>query len=100
MGDPAFDMALLECVPNGLARRITEAVEIPVIGIGAGPDVSGQILVLQDMLGYSLQVTQGRRPRFVRDFLQTGGSIEAAIRAYVEAVRDGRYPEAGETFGE
>jgi ketopantoate hydroxymethyltransferase (EC 2.1.2.11) len=94
------DLMVLECVPNGLARSITEAVAAPVIGIGAGADVSGQILVLQDMLGYSPLVTQGRRPRFARDFLRDGGSVEGAVRAYVEAVRDGSYPEPGETFGE
>ncbi len=89
------DMLLLECVPNSLARRITEAAGVPVIGIGAGPDVDGQILVLHDILG----VSRGRRPRFVRDFLEGTGDVEAAIRAYVQAVKSGEYPDVEHSFG-
>ncbi len=89
------DMLLLECVPNSLARRITEASSVPVIGIGAGPDVDGQILVLHDILG----VSRGRRPRFVRDFLDGAGDVESAIRRYVEAVKSGEYPDSLHTFG-
>ncbi|MGJ8668583.1 MAG: 3-methyl-2-oxobutanoate hydroxymethyltransferase [Oceanococcus sp.] len=89
------DMLLLECVPNSLARRITEASPVPVIGIGAGPDVDGQILVLHDILG----VSRGRRPRFVRDFLDAGGDVESAIARYVAAVKSGEYPDSLHTFG-
>ena len=90
------DMLLLECVPTSLARRITESAGVPVIGIGAGPDVDGQILVLHDILG----VSRGRKPRFVRDFLQgTDGDVEAAIRAYVQAVKSGEYPDVEHSFG-
>ena len=89
------DMLLLECVPNSLARRITEASSVPVIGIGAGPDVDGQILVLHDILG----VSRGRRPRFVRDFLDGAGDVESAIRNYVAAVKSGEYPDSLHTFG-
>ncbi len=89
------DMLLLECVPNSLAKRISEAASVPVIGIGAGPDVDGQILVLHDVIG----VSRGRRPRFVRDFLADSGDVESAIRRYVAAVKSGEYPAVEHTFG-
>lgn len=89
------DMLLLECVPNSLAREITEASTVPVIGIGAGPDVDGQILVLHDILG----VSRGRLPRFVRDFLADSGDVEGAMRSYVVAVKSGEYPDTLHTFG-
>lgn len=85
------DIVLLECVPNEVGRSITAALEIPVIGIGAGPDVDGQILVLYDVLG----ITQGRTPRFVRNFLPGQSSALDAVKAYVSAVKSRAYP-AGE----
>jgi len=88
------DMMLLECVPDRLARRITEALAIPVIGIGAGPGCDGQILVLYDILGISF----GRIPTFSRNFLDGVGGIEDAISTYVEAVRTGHFPAAEHTF--
>lgn len=88
------DMMLLECVPGELARRITEALAIPVIGIGAGPACDGQILVLYDVLG----ISYGRIPKFSRNFLDGNGSIETAVKAYVEAVRAGHFPAAEHTF--
>jgi 3-methyl-2-oxobutanoate hydroxymethyltransferase len=81
-------LLVIECVPAELAARVSAAVSIPTIGIGAGPGCDGQVLVLYDMLG----ITRGRRPRFVKDFLAETGSIPAAIAAYAQAVRDGRYP--------
>lgn len=80
---------LLECVPSDLARRITEAVNIPVIGIGAGKDVNGQVLVLHDLLGLN-----PRPARFVKNFLadSADGSITGAFRAYVDAVKAGTFP--------
>ena len=87
------DLLLLECVPQALARRITEAMGIPVIGIGAGPDCDGQVLVLHDLLGIT-----PRLPRFARDFLAGDGSIEGAVRDYVAAVREGRFPSGEESF--
>jgi 3-methyl-2-oxobutanoate hydroxymethyltransferase len=78
----------MECIPSVLAGEITQAVNIPTIGIGAGPDCDGQVLVLYDMLG----ITQGRLPRFVKDFVADAGSIPAAIRAYISAVKTGAYP--------
>jgi len=85
------DLILLECVPNEVGQAIAAAVEAPVIGIGAGPDVDGQILVLYDVLG----ITQGRMPRFVKNFLDGQPTILAGVRAYVEAVKTRAYP-AGE----
>jgi 3-methyl-2-oxobutanoate hydroxymethyltransferase len=75
-------------VPSALATEITQELPIPVIGIGAGAGCSGQVLVLHDMLG----ITRGRLPRFVRNFLETGDDIEAALRRYVAAVKDGSFP--------
>jgi 3-methyl-2-oxobutanoate hydroxymethyltransferase len=67
---------------------VSAAVSIPTIGIGAGPACDGQVLVLYDMLG----ITPGRRPRFVKDFLEQAGSVPAAIAAYIRAVRNGSFP--------
>lgn len=88
------DVILLECVPTALAARITQAVKAPVIGIGAGADTDGQILVLHDMLG----ITPGRRPRFVKDFLKETASIQAAITAYHDAVKQRTFPGEEHTF--
>jgi 3-methyl-2-oxobutanoate hydroxymethyltransferase len=82
------DALVLECVPRDLGAEISRAVSIPTIGIGAGADTDGQILVLHDMLG----IGRHRRPRFVRDFLADGGSIAGAISVYVTAVKDGSFP--------
>ncbi|MBI4755583.1 MAG: 3-methyl-2-oxobutanoate hydroxymethyltransferase [Betaproteobacteria bacterium] len=84
-------LLVLEMVPATLAAVITAAfTTCATIGIGAGPQCHGQVLVLHDMLG----VTPGRRPRFVRDFLGGAGSVDAAVRAYVAAVREGSFPAA------
>lgn len=92
--DAGADIVLLECVPSALGREITQALTVPVIGIGAGPDVDGQILVLYDILA----VTPGRKPRFARDFLAGADSIQAALQAYVAAVKDGSYPAEEHCF--
>lgn len=88
------DLLLVECVPAALGEKLREAVSVPVIGIGAGPATDGQILVVYDMLG----LTTGRRPRFVRDFMESADNIEAAIGQYVAAVKDGSYPEPEHCF--
>lgn len=88
------DLLLLECVPSGLAEEITRSVSVPVIGIGAGPGVDGQILVAYDMLG----LPPGPKPRFVRDFMAETGNIPEAVAAYVAAVRDGSYPAPEHAF--
>lgn len=82
-------LLVLECVPSTLAADITGAVGIPTIGIGAGPDCDGQILVCHDALGIN---SGHRRPRFVKDFLKGRDSVEAAFRAYVDEVRSGAFP--------
>jgi 3-methyl-2-oxobutanoate hydroxymethyltransferase len=91
MQDAGADMLLLECVPASLAKAITETISIPTIGIGAGRDCDAQVLVLYDVLGISL----GHRPKFSKDFLaELNGeiSIEAAVRAYVQAVKQKQFP--------
>ena len=81
-------MVVLEGMPAPVAERVTHQLSIPTIGIGASPACSGQVLVLHDML----DVTRGRKPRFVRNFMADAASVEGAIRAYVEAVRNGSFP--------
>jgi len=88
------DLILLECVPNEVGRSITEAVSAPVIGIGAGPDVDGQILVLYDLLG----ITQGRMPRFVKNFMDGQPSILDGLKAYVGEVKGRTYPAKEHCF--
>jgi 3-methyl-2-oxobutanoate hydroxymethyltransferase len=88
-------LLVLECVPSPLAADITAAVNIPTVGIGAGPQCDGQVLVLHDLLG----VDSGhRRPKFVKDFLVEGGSIAGAAAAFASAVREGRFPDAGHSY--
>jgi 3-methyl-2-oxobutanoate hydroxymethyltransferase len=82
------NMLLLECVPAELGRRVKESLQIPVIGIGAGPDVDGQIMVMHDVLGIS-PIT----PKFVKNFLpESTTGIAGAITAYVQAVKNGSFP--------
>ncbi|MEO8010066.1 MAG: 3-methyl-2-oxobutanoate hydroxymethyltransferase [Dokdonella sp.] len=88
------DLLVLECVPATLAAEITRAIPIPTIGIGAGVDCDGQILVLHDLLG----VTPGKRPRFSKDFLHGRDSIAAAVNAYIEDVRALRFPAAEHSY--
>ncbi|HET7587282.1 MAG TPA: 3-methyl-2-oxobutanoate hydroxymethyltransferase [Gammaproteobacteria bacterium] len=88
------DIILLECVPSSLGREITERVSAPVIGIGAGPDTDGQILVLYDML----DITPGHRPRFAKNFMADAESPKAAVEAYVRDVSNGAYPAPEHCF--
>ena len=88
------DIVLLECVPNEVGAAISSELDVPVIGIGAGPDVDGQILVLYDIL----DITQGRTPRFVRNFQAGHEAPLAAVEAYVAAVRDRSYPAPEHCF--
>lgn len=80
-------MLVLECVPRALAARVSSALSIPVIGIGAGAATDAQVLVMHDLLGMN-----PRAPRFVKDFLASGGSIRGALEAYASAVREGSFP--------
>ncbi len=88
------DLLLLECVPASLAAEISAALEIPVIGIGAGPDVDGQILVLQDVLN----ITAGKKPKFSKNFMQGQSSIQGAISRYVSEVKRGQFPDKSHSF--
>jgi 3-methyl-2-oxobutanoate hydroxymethyltransferase len=87
-------MLVLELIPAALAERVTQALAIPTIGIGAGAGCSGQVLVLHDML----DVYPGRKPRFVRNFMQGADSIAGAVRAYVTAVKTRVFPAAEHTY--
>lgn len=88
-------MLLLECVPTSLAQQISQAVQVPVIGIGAGVHADGQVLVVQDALGLS---RTGHMPRFVKNFMQGQPDILAALKAYVTAVKDQSFPAAEQSF--
>ena len=89
LADAGAAMLVLELVPAALASEVTEALPIPVIGIGAGSGCSGQVLVLHDMLG----LAPGKPPRFVRNFMQGAASIADAARRYVADVKARRFPD-------
>jgi 3-methyl-2-oxobutanoate hydroxymethyltransferase len=86
---------VLEAIPAPLAARITEALTIPTIGIGAGPSCDGQVLVWHDLLG----LTQGHIPKFVKQFAHESETILEALRAYAREVRDGTFPAAAQSYG-
>src|SRR5690606_1974487 len=88
-------LIVLEGVPAALAAAITRASPVPTIGIGAGADCDGQVLVMHDMLGLD---SGHRRPKFVKDFLAEGGSVAGAAEAFVAAVRDGSFPDAAHSY--
>jgi 3-methyl-2-oxobutanoate hydroxymethyltransferase len=88
------DLLVLEGVPSALGERVTRAVQIPVIGIGAGPHCDGQVLVIYDMLG----ITPGKRPKFSKDFLAGRNSVAEAIAAFAEDVRSGAFPSPEHCF--
>ena len=94
VAESGADLLVLECVPAELARRITTEISIPTIGIGAGADCDGQVLVIYDMLG----ITPGKRPKFTKDFLAGRGSVGDAIRDYVDEVRNGKFPTQEHAF--
>lgn len=85
---------LMEAMPAALAKRVTESLSVPTIGIGAGPDVGGQVLVNYDML----DIYPGRKARFVRNFMQGAPSVKAAIEAYVKAVKAKSFPGPEHSF--
>ena len=87
-------MLVLEAIPAKLGAQVTERLRIPTIGIGAGPDCSGQVLVLHDML----DVFPGKKARFVRNFMKGASGIADAVERYVRAVRDGSFPAAEHCF--
>jgi 3-methyl-2-oxobutanoate hydroxymethyltransferase len=81
-------LLVLEAIPSDLGKKVTESIQIPTIGIGAGADCSGQVLVMHDMLG----AFPGRSPKFVKNFLSGQGSIEEAFKCYVQEVKTGKFP--------
>jgi 3-methyl-2-oxobutanoate hydroxymethyltransferase len=87
-------MVVLEAIPTQLGKEVTELLAMPTIGIGAGPDCSGQVLVMHDLLG----VFPGRKARFVKNFMEGQTSIDAAVGAYVKAVKDGSFPAIEHCF--
>jgi 3-methyl-2-oxobutanoate hydroxymethyltransferase len=92
--DAGAAIVLMEAMPAAVARRVTEALEVPTIGIGAGPDVSGQVLVVYDML----DIYPGRKARFVKNFLEGAPSVKAGIEAYVRAVKAKTFPAPEHCF--
>ncbi len=92
--DAGADVVLLECIPAHLGKEITAELHVPVIGIGAGPDTDGQILVLYDVL----DLTPGRKPRFVQNFMTGHDQPVAALEAYVKAVKTRAYPAPEHCF--
>ncbi|MFA0084174.1 3-methyl-2-oxobutanoate hydroxymethyltransferase [Vibrio sp. E150_011] len=92
--DAGAQIVLLECVPKALAARITEALEVPVIGIGAGNSTDGQILVMHDMFGISANYM----PKFSKDFLAETGDIRQAVAKYIADVESGAFPDEAHTI--
>ena len=87
-------IVVLEAIPSALGKEVTELLSIPTIGIGAGPDCSGQVLVMHDLLG----VFPGRKARFVKNFMEGQTSIDGAVKSYVAAVKDGSFPAPEHCF--
>ncbi len=85
---------VLECVPSAVAERITKALTIPTIGIGAGPECDGQVLVFHDLLG----LYEGRSPRFVKRYADLYTTARSALERYAEEVRTGAFPEEAHTY--
>ena len=94
MQDAGAQLVLFELIPGKLAADISKNLSVPTIGIGAGVDCDGQVLVLHDMLN----VFPGKKPKFVRNFMDNQPSIQAAVQAYVSAVKAKTFPAAEHTF--
>jgi 3-methyl-2-oxobutanoate hydroxymethyltransferase len=88
LADAGAAMLVLELVPSAVAREVAASLPIPLIGIGAGVECGGQVLVLHDML----DITAGKKPKFVRNFMAGSASVQAAVQAYVADVKAGRFP--------
>jgi 3-methyl-2-oxobutanoate hydroxymethyltransferase len=89
-------LLVLEAIPSSLGKRVTDAIQIPTIGIGAGPDCSGQVLVMHDALG----AFPGRTPKFVKNFLAESSSIPEAIALYISEVKTGKFPAPEHCFSD
>ncbi|MEC8126609.1 MAG: 3-methyl-2-oxobutanoate hydroxymethyltransferase [Pseudomonadota bacterium] len=90
------DLILLECVPNHVTEAIMNVTTVPVIGIGAGPSTTGQVLVMHDLLG----ITPGKTARFTKNFMASSDSIQEAFQAYDRAVKNGSFPAPEHCFDE
>lgn len=93
LDEAGADLLVLECVPSRLAKRITDTVSMPTIGIGAGSDTDGQVLVITDLLGLT-----EKPPKFSKNFLRETGDIHGALRQYAEEVKNGQFPTAEHSF--
>ncbi len=103
MANAGASFVLLEMVPAMLAKKITETISAPTIGIGAGVDCSGQVLVMQDLLGIyngpaNKKPSEFKSPRFVHNFLSGSGSIQDAVSAYIKAVKDQSFPAKAHSY--
>lgn len=87
-------LLILEAIPAGLGKEVTDLLTMPTIGIGAGPDCSGQVLVMHDFIG----VFPGKKARFVKNFMEGQNSIEGAVRAYIREVKEGTFPAPEHCF--
>ncbi|MTD32482.1 3-methyl-2-oxobutanoate hydroxymethyltransferase [Paludibacterium denitrificans] len=94
LAEAGASLVLMECVPAELAGRISRSLAVPTIGIGAGADVGGQVLVMHDLLG----VYPGKKARFVKNFMNEAGSIRGAVEAYVNAVKARAFPSEEHSF--
>jgi 3-methyl-2-oxobutanoate hydroxymethyltransferase len=94
LADAGVFAIVLEKIPASLARKVTKSVAVPTIGIGAGPDCDGQVLVVYDMLG----LTEEFKPRFVRRYAELAETMRAAFRKYISDVRSGRFPTKNESY--
>ncbi|ACL30567.1 3-methyl-2-oxobutanoate hydroxymethyltransferase [Buchnera aphidicola] len=92
--EAGINMLILECIPEKLAKKITESLSIPVIGIGSGKNTDGQILVMHDLLG----ITEGKTPSFTKNFLSESDSIQKAIQKYIYEVEHSIYPSKKHSF--
>jgi len=95
LADAGAYAIVLEGMPAALGEEITKAVPVPTIGIGAGPDCDGQVLVMHDVLG----LDPGWSPKFVRRYAELGREVESAFAAFADDVREGRFPSTNESFG-
>jgi len=93
--EAGIDLLVLECVPTSLAKKITKAVKIPVVGIGAGADTDGQVLVIYDMLGLSSRI-----PSFSKNFLKDAEDIEGALKSYAQQVKSKKFPSLEHSFSQ
>lgn len=94
LANAGVQLLVLECVPTDLAEKITQAVKIPVIGIGAGVKTDGQILVMHDMFGISANYM----PKFSKNYLEQTGDMRTAVSQYIDEVRDGVFPGEEHSF--